>query len=1743
MSTGRHTEMDKLYHYILSGAASGRIGKEEAVQMVTMLRQVQADNEANRKDDIAIVGMSSRIAGTGSYEEFWDSIAAGLDLTGEFPAVRAAGIDDYLSAKVADSGWEVSYAPGAYMKDIASFDYGFFRITPKEAGLMDPSHRVFLQTAWEAIEDAGYGGHKLAGSQTGVYVGYSSSSSYHSMILDTKPEEASTALTGNIAAMLPARIAYLLDLKGPTLILDTACSSSIVAIHMACKALQNNDCETAIAGGIRINLLPLNNEGLKLGVEAADGCTRTFDSQAEGAGWGEGSAALVLKPLRRAERDGDHIYAVIKGSAINQDGASIGITAPNSAAQAEVMLKAWRDAGIHPDTLSYIEAHGTATRLGDPLEIEGLSKAFAKHTSKKQFCAISTVKTNVGHLYECAGIAGVIKAALSLKKRQIPASIHFNRPNGTIEFDQSPVYVNTRLREWTASEEHPRRCGVSAFGLSGTNGHLVLEEHIAEARAAQDEGWAPNLLVLSAKSAESLQALMRRYIQYVGLGDHPPLRDVCYTAGTGRGHYAYRAAIPFRDAAELVRKLERLLSADSAETHGEAWFGKHKVVSGNKQKLEDGELKESARLALTRQAADDVLQYARSGKKDVQALHAICDAYVRGADVNWEQFYQGEARRKAAVPSYVFDSQWCWLETGETHKPAGVDDPLLYAMEWRETPSSPALSVREDGGTVLVLKGPGKLNEEIVASLQNSDIQLVIVAELAEGAPCTRTDDGLYLIDGTQESYRQLIGTVMDGSLRRVIHAFACGQPDEIDTLEDLRQAQHDGGYSLFYLTKALAEAGNSVPIELVVLAQLTMEATGRETRINPAHAPLYGMCKAIAKELNHVTCTFLDVDESTTAHQVVTELNDASRPYAVAYREGRRYTEIFTELQSGQAETSRLDARENGVYLITGGLGGVGLAIASYLASQCRVQLILVNRTGLPPRETWPAASAEGSGRLERRIRMLQKLEAMGAGVSCVEADVASYDDMRRVMEDVKGTYGAIHGVVHCAGVSNDGPLAERGIETFDAIYSPKVYGTWVLDRLTRDQSMDFFILCSSVATMFTSFGQGDYAAANAFMDAYASYRSRRGDRTLSVNWTTWKDTGMAFESGHAFDTIFKTLPTGKALAGLQELLDSGASRALVGVINYEGAGAGLLARSGVACSDRITRRIAQQASKKRQRKAETTGHAQAADGFVLQGRADIAYTELEQGLALCCKLVFGLHEIDIYDNFFELGADSLVLAKLRAEIEARLFQTVSLSELFEHTSVFQLAERLATRAGGRASAIRNELPALQKAPVLEHYPVSYAQRRMFLASKLDPASTHANQYRVSVLQLEIEPARIEQAVRRMIERHEILRTAMFSVDGEIVQSVRDAASFELDYWEMTESEAAEKMREYKRPFRLDSPPLFRLGLIKVAQRKYYLLHDAHHIITDGISMELFMRELVQLYKGEALQQPLYQYKDYAHWQLACMEMEFMRQQGEYWMEVFQDRIPVLELPTDYPRSVSFAFESGMVARTVEADGLARMKEQANQSGATLYMMLLAAYSVLLAKYSAEEDLVIGTPVTGRPRPELDRMLGMFINLIPMRVRPAKDSPFADYLSSVRASALQAFDHQDYPLDELIHRLQVRRSSNRHPMFDTVFILQNVPVEEQEQSRTHEDYYNLTDYDLTLEATERDGALAFRLEFNSRLFSGQTAGRMMDDLLSILDSVAENPGIAIQDIELASERALQPAYEDLQLEEAPFNF
>lgn len=524
-------------------------------------------------EPVAIIGLSCRFPGASNPEAFWQLLRNGADAITEVPSERFDLRTFYDPNRAAPGKMNTRW--GGFLKQVDQFDPQFFGISPREAARMDPQQRLLLEVTWEALEDAGQELERLAGTQTGVFIGISTTDYGHMQLSDPHLSDAYVG-TGAAFSIAANRISYLFDFRGPSIAVDTACSSSLVAVHLACRSLQNGESTLAVAGGVNLILSPaLTVNFTKAGFMAPDGRCKAFDARANGYVRSEGAGVVVLKPLSQALADGDPIYAMIRGSAVNQDGRSNGLMAPNPLAQEAVLREAYRRAGILPSQIQYIEAHGTGTLLGDPIEAKALGKVLATDRPHGRPCAIGSVKTNIGHLEAAAGIASLIKAALMLKHREIPPSLHFQEPNPHIPFAELPLRVQTTLSPWP---EHSglALAGVSSFGFGGTNAHLVLEEaprtdcglQIADCgingQAPSPKPHSSFLLPLSARSPEALQAVARAYQDFLTTPESTvSLQDLCYTASMRRSHHDYRLAARGHSQEQLTESLQAFLRGEA----------------------------------------------------------------------------------------------------------------------------------------------------------------------------------------------------------------------------------------------------------------------------------------------------------------------------------------------------------------------------------------------------------------------------------------------------------------------------------------------------------------------------------------------------------------------------------------------------------------------------------------------------------------------------------------------------------------------------------------------------------------------------------------------------------------------------------------------------------------------------------------------------------------------------------------------------------------------------------------------------------------------------------------------------------------------------------------------------------------------------------------------------------------------------------------------------------------------------
>ncbi len=552
------------------------LSPEKRALLEKRLRAANGSSSAQTAEPIAIIGMSCRFpGGADTPEVFWELLKNGFDAVSEVPADRwdAAALYD----RDASAPEKMTTRWGAFLDRLDQFDASFFGISPREAAQMDPQQRLLLEVAWEALEEAGQPLERLAGSRTGVFIGvHSQSSDYCWLQLSDRTGIDTYTSTGTAHSIIPNRLSYLFDLQGPSLALDTACSSSLVAVHLGCQSLRSKESNLVIAGGVNLILSPeMTIAFSKLGMMASDGRCKVFDSRADGFVRGEGCGVVVLKRLADARADDDPILAVVRGTAVNQDGRTNGLTAPNGLSQQAVVRQALENGGVDPREIDYVEAHGTGTALGDPIEVEALAAVLGGR-SQDRYCALGSVKTNIGHLEAAAGIAGLIKVVLAMQNETIPPHLHFSALNDHIALENTPFKIFRAGTPWQRNAGRKRYAGVSSFGFGGTNAHIVVEESprpADETRRENDASDPARLLPISARSPAALRSLAGAYEKFLA-AEEPgaaSLRDICYTADARRTHHDYRIFLAGRSPAEMARHLHRLLHEDVHPAFSSSW--------------------------------------------------------------------------------------------------------------------------------------------------------------------------------------------------------------------------------------------------------------------------------------------------------------------------------------------------------------------------------------------------------------------------------------------------------------------------------------------------------------------------------------------------------------------------------------------------------------------------------------------------------------------------------------------------------------------------------------------------------------------------------------------------------------------------------------------------------------------------------------------------------------------------------------------------------------------------------------------------------------------------------------------------------------------------------------------------------------------------------------------------------------------------------------------------------------------
>jgi polyketide synthase PksJ len=1876
------------------------------------------------KQAIAVIGMAGRFPGANDIEGFWENLAAGKELIvrGE----NRTGRNNVINAKGMLQGYDL-------------FDTEFFEYSPADAAMMDPQIRVFHECVWEALENAGYAPGKYNGA-IGLYGG-ATTNPYYNLNVNIPDNdqllEEWAALTYSDKDFLCPRVSYKLNLKGPSVNVFTACSTSLVAIETACNELLAKKCSIAVAGGVSITLHDNDGYVYRPGmVMSPDGYCRAFDEKAAGTVGGNGTGAVVLKRLDEALRDNDHIYAIIKGTATNNDGnEKLGFAAPAMEGQAKVIEAALKNAGVEAESISYVETHGSGTLIGDPIEVTALTRAF--NTSNRQYCAIGSVKTNIGHLDAAAGVAGFIKTVLALQHKQIPPSLHYEKPNPSIDFSNSPFYVSTELSHWK-NGQYPRRAGVSSFGIGGTNVHIVMEE--APALPVTSPGREYKLLLFSGKTPLALEKNIRKHAEFLKQHADQNVADVAYTLQTGREHFAYRKIAVCKNNEDAVPLLEELAKSKTPSPYsgehrpqvvfmfsgqgsqyvnmcrdlyekepffrqtvddclelakedlkaimfsGDAatldrtehtqpalfiieyalarllmhWgiqpdhmighsFGEYVAacISGAFS-LEDalflvtkrGELMQNAPAGVTIAVAisAEKLQTILNGRDDIslavvnsselcvvagdeEAVYALqteltkaghscsivsthhafhspkMDAilaefeqcvkqvsirpaqipfisnlsgrpvsndeisnpnywvrhlrntvqfangiehlmqnkevmfietgpgielctfvrslkakqkthrvvnlvrhadtegddqhhlltalgklYQAGIEPDWTKFYSTEKRRKLPLPTYSFArTQFPVKKLVIPQKDELVRltdiSKWFYIPTWKMAPWT--LSAQRDEQPVLLFDGDMPVTRLISDVFRHNGENVIHVRK---GVAFAEESSTSFTIDTANENdYRLLFERLAKRNLvpGRIIHAWSIDRNNEYEPAGTQLYEQYF--YSLAYIVKAAEQHGGMFGKQLVFLSNDLHSIAGGEQIALLKSLPI-GLLKVIGQEYPAATVNHIDIALSDYLHDALLKnlYNEIKQPTGgntIAVRNGKKWVQAFDAIDSAKKQF-----RERGVYLITGGLGNVGYHLALHLAKNYKASLVLTGRTTLPDQTR------------------LQTLEQQGSQLLYISCDASNVEQLRTAIAIAEEKFGALNGIVHAAGIvrgKSFNSISALTKEDYEHQFAAKVTGLQVLRQVAGDKPLDFCIITSSLSPILGGLEFGAYASANAYIEFFINHYRERHQLN---NWICANIDGFNLDGGKG--------------EGINEREVAEVFERILSVIH--------LPQVIVSVAD-IEKRVNRWVKRTEEK----------ATDIMLSSEDDTTsnLSTTERKIKKIWQQFFGIPELDAEDDFFELGGDSLKGLTMTARIHKELNVEVPIKQLFNNSSIKKLAsfiDGLQVNGNGTAKAGFRSIP---QAPEKDSYPLSSVQSRIYFLYEFDRQSVAYNQALTLRLKGEVSKSRLQGAFRKLIRRHESLRTAFEIIAEEPRQRILDNVEFILEMLPASKHEE-ESIRRFVRPFELGQPPLIRAGLMEVAPAEHILVVDMHHIVTDAVSKGVLIKDFMAFYNDEELPAMPLQYKDFAEWQQGEQQQQEINRQKQFWLEEFSGELPSIELPADFPRPAVKNYDGSTVNFELSAEETAALTKIAEQEGSTMFMLLLSVYTILLGKLANQQDVIVGTITAGRQHSDLEGIIGMFVNTIPIRNKLRSDLSFPELMEQVRSKTLQCFENQSYPYEALIDELKVVRDSSRNPLFDALFSYRNYEqIKLEIPGLTIEPFEfatGVSNFDLTLSAIRRNDKLELEFEYCTRLFKRETIERFSTYFKNIIHLVIQRPQATIAEISLLPEQERQ---------------
>ncbi|MGD2090339.1 MAG: amino acid adenylation domain-containing protein [Candidatus Aminicenantes bacterium] len=1092
------------------------------------------------------------------------------------------------------------------------------------------------------------------------------------------------------------------------------------------------------------------------------------------------------------------------------------------------------------------------------------------------------------------------------------------------------------------------------------------------------------------------------------------------------------------------------------------------------------------------------------------------------------------------VPSWFFTKSW-------------LKQPLVH----HEYPDS--------RGNCLVFEDDTGLAEMLVTKLETLDYRCIRVRG---GNAYKRTGPTDYEINHKEpEDYVRLLDELSkeNTQIKDIFHLYNfCelnGNPMDLDAAH-VKYAQYRGVYSLLNLVRALAGKSHPRIRFFVVTSHTQLTGDGHDVALEKCTIPAF--LKSVSLELSWLRCRHIDLEAGampTAVQNLIREWANPREDKEVVYREGVRLVPLLVsadmkvdgprkDTPAGVQQPWEVPLKHRGIYLVTGGLGGIGNHVCQWLIRNWQARLVIVGRTSLPPKDEWNEVLQENTPR-SRRLRAYREMESVNSDFIYNAGDVADYAFLKETALQAESRWGeSLSGVFHLAGylpgdtrpetrwaVMDNHWAAAETRQTFENMFQSKVYGTMALHRLFKDDPRAIFVAFSSTIAFFGAGRFSAYAAANGFLDSFCLLRHARGyPNTYCINWSSWNEVGMSANTPthivKAMETSgYEMIAPKKGLHSMRIALGSPYNQLFVGLDGtrdnirhhlreYPPEKQVLYVYYTIKSGEKFSPPGGDQLGKKLIMQWHQLNEMPLYQGQIDYKRlaeldtdsrhsrleSDLPRSRGEKILAAIWEEVLGKDQVGLKDNFFEIGGQSLKATLLAAKIHKAFDVNVALKEIFSHPTIGELSAYLEEASRG------DKYVPINPVEMKEYYVVSSSQKRLYVLQQLDKDNIGYNM--PSILQLEgkLNPERLEESFNRLIRRHEGLRTSFEMIHRHPRQRVHRQVEFSLCYNEIKEPCITDIAKDFIHSFDLSRAPLLRVSLIKMEEEKHLLLMDMHHIIFDGISQGIFIKDFMGLYRGGEFFTLEIQYKDFSQWQNLGMTSDIMKKQESYWVEQLAGEIPELELPYDYPRPGVFTFEGKKLEFELDRENTATLKEMALKEDVTLFMLLIAICNVLFSRLSGQEDIIIGTPIAGRRHAELQDIIGIFLNTLVLRNQPRQDKPFREFLKEVKKNTLKAYENQDYPFEELVEKVVKKRNTSRNPLFDVIVVLQNMENPEVNipglKLKSYAFDPGISRWDFGFTATEEGGGIRFSGEYNTRLFKPETIERFIGYLKELFKNI-----------------------------------